>query len=53
MQLWEIYNSSGRHRAPSPGRRHAAWRGIEGLLPDHPLLGVAPLIIIIGYDDPC
>nr|DAX53005.1 MAG TPA: hypothetical protein [Caudoviricetes sp.] len=52
MQLWEIYNSSGGHRASAPGRRHPARRGLKGLLPDHSLLGVAPLIVI-GYDDPC
>nr|DAU80199.1 MAG TPA: hypothetical protein [Caudoviricetes sp.] len=44
-------DSSGRHRAPAAGRRHPAWRGLQGLLPDHPLLGVATLIVI-GYDGP-
>nr|DAE19596.1 MAG TPA: hypothetical protein [Siphoviridae sp. ctvv53] len=52
MQLWAFYNSPGRYRAPAAGRRHAAGRGLQGLLPDHSLLGVATLIVI-GYDGPC
>nr|DAV71009.1 MAG TPA: hypothetical protein [Caudoviricetes sp.] len=52
MRMWTYYNSPGRHRAPAPSRRHPAWRGLQGLLTDHSLLGVAPSIVI-GYDDPC
>nr|DAX47470.1 MAG TPA: hypothetical protein [Caudoviricetes sp.] len=51
MQLWAFYNSPGRYRASAPGRRHPARRGLQGLLPDHSLLGVAPPITI-GYDGP-
>nr|DAX53601.1 MAG TPA: hypothetical protein [Caudoviricetes sp.] len=49
--MWTYYNSPGRYRAPAPGRRNPARRGLQGLLTDHSLLGVAPLIVI-GYDGP-
>nr|DAJ72750.1 MAG TPA: hypothetical protein [Caudoviricetes sp.] len=52
MRMRTYDDSSGRHRAPAPGRRDPAGGGLQGLLPDHSLLGVAPLIVI-GYDDPC
>jgi len=38
MRMWTYYNPSGRSRAPAAGRRHAAGRGLQGLLPDHSLL---------------
>nr|DAS00711.1 MAG TPA: hypothetical protein [Caudoviricetes sp.] len=51
MRMWTDYNSPGRYRAPAPGRRHPTGRGLQGLLTDHSLLGVAPPITI-GYDGP-
>jgi len=38
MRMWTYYNSTGRNRAPAAGRRYPARRGLQGLLPDHPLL---------------
>nr|DAT14105.1 MAG TPA: hypothetical protein [Caudoviricetes sp.] len=51
MRMWPYYNSPGRHRAPAAGRRHPARRGLQGLVTDHSLLALAPLIVI-GYDGP-
>nr|DAO69008.1 MAG TPA: hypothetical protein [Caudoviricetes sp.] len=49
--MWTDYNSPGRHRAPAPGRRHPARRGLQGLVTDHSFLEVASPIVI-GYDGP-